>query len=88
MPGIGIFNDKLSHSIFLNFDRFFAFFAIYQCFSLKILNYPYHVIFALSMVFISEVISRLTLYEKNIHVITHSLWHISVFEIARLLSLK
>lgn len=87
MPGIGIFNDRVSHHIFLNLDRFFAFFAIYQCFSFKILNYPYHVIFALSMVFISEVISRLTSYEKIIHVITHSLWHISIFEIARLLSI-
>lgn len=84
MPGIGIFDDKLSHHIFLNLDRALSIISIIVCYDSIIFTKPYLmiVLFAISCVTIAEN------FAKSIpsYVIWHSLWHLSVFELARQIS--
>jgi len=86
MPGIGILNSKFYHNIFLNLDRLFSVIAIITCYDPIIfsLDYILFIIIALISMFIAENIAKTV----PVYVLTHSIWHLSVFEIARWLSLN
>ena len=90
MLGIGIFKNKFYHVVFLNLDRFFAFYAVYMSYSPKIFKHIYFALFGLTCLFTSEILSTLfsPSKEKLIHIIFHCLWHLSAFEMARLLSIS
>ena len=89
MLGIKYFRSNFYHNLFINIDRFFAIGSVIVCYTPKIFNYPYYILIGLISLLISEILSRfLKSSEKNIHVISHSILHIVVFELARLLSLS
>lgn len=93
MPGIRYFRSNFYHNLFINIDRFFAVGSVIVCYIPKVFNYPYLILIGLLSIFISEILSRFIkskniLSEKNIHVISHSIWHIVVFELVRLLSIN
>ncbi len=89
MPGIGCCTTKRDHILSINIARFFAFVAVFVCGW----NAHFHELFATNYMYIILAIIGITMSEQVsdyfepptqrwIHVIFHSLWHISVFTTA------
>ena len=93
MPGVSkYFDDNYWHHLFINFDRFFAVGSVILHLNSLIFNHTGLIFLALISVFMSEYASKyiykhINISEKNIHVFFHSIWHLTVFELARLMSL-
>lgn len=101
MPGIGFYNTMFHHHLFINLDRFFAIASMYMCYNDSVYDNKLLIVVGLFSMFTSEVLSRFVkpgnnnnhffgcfkFSEKNVHVVSHALWHIAAFEVARRMSL-
>jgi len=81
MRGIGVFDSKLSHHIFLNIDRFFAILAFLKFFDIRLLSKNYlltTILLGFMMMGLSEIVFYTPFFKRS-YIMTHCAWHVLAF---------